>query len=40
MHRQVPETTFITPEQDWFSEEIIKALELSESVVQQELRTC
>merc|ERR1719154_163726 len=30
--------TFITPEQDWYSGEIIKALELSESLVKQELR--
>jgi len=30
--------TFITPEQDWYSGEIIKALELSESLVKQDLR--
>jgi len=30
--------TLITPEQDWYSGEIIKALELSESLVIQELR--
>eukprot|EP00092_Neocalanus_flemingeri_P100231 GFUD01127998.1.p1 GENE.GFUD01127998.1~~GFUD01127998.1.p1 ORF type:complete len:983 (+),score=374.96 GFUD01127998.1:140-3088(+) len=30
--------TFITPEQDWYVGEIIKALELSESLVKQELR--
>jgi len=30
--------TFITPEQDWYVGDIIKALELSESLVKQELR--
>merc|ERR1712218_134445 len=30
--------TLITPEQDWYSGDIIKALELSESLVTQELR--
>jgi len=30
--------TFITPEQDWYSPDIIKALELSDSLVTQELR--
>merc|ERR1719193_1233621 len=30
--------TFITPEQDWYSGDIIKALELSDSLVPQELR--
>jgi len=30
--------TFITPEQDWYSNDIIKALELSDSLVPQELR--
>merc|ERR1719347_2092395 len=30
--------TFITSEQDWYSGEIIKALELSESLVKQDLR--
>ena len=30
--------TFITPDQDWYSGDIIKALEASESLVKQELR--
>merc|ERR1719400_719696 len=30
--------TFITPDQDWYSGDIIKALELSEALVKQELR--
>lgn len=30
--------TFITPEQDWYSADIIRALELSDSLVTQELR--
>jgi len=30
--------TFITPEQDWYSNDVIKALELSDSLVPQELR--
>jgi len=30
--------TFITPDQDWYSGDIIKALELSDSLVKQELR--
>merc|ERR1719167_170580 len=30
--------TFITPEQDWYSGDIIKALELSDSLVPQNLR--
>ena len=30
--------TFITPDQDWYSGDIIKALEMSDSLVKQELR--
>merc|ERR550532_15587 len=30
--------TFITPDQDWYSGEIVKAFELSESLVKQDLR--